>query len=112
MLILRRLTVWLIEMTSEVLFLGVVLAVLLGHDQNVFLRDVLIYSAGITLLFFTTGYFFSTITVRAIWRGQALWSYPAIATVLFFIHFEIMNVGVGGLLSRQIDCVSEWLVLA
>jgi hypothetical protein len=35
---------------------GIVLALLLGHDQNAFIKDVFIYSSGITLLFFTTGY--------------------------------------------------------
>jgi hypothetical protein len=43
-----------------------------------------------------TGYLLSTAVVRALWRGQTLWSYPAVAAVLFFIHFEIMNFGVGG----------------
>jgi len=96
MLILKRLTVWFIEMTLEVSLLGVFLAILLGYDQSAFIKDVLVYSSGIILLFFTTGYFLSTIVVRAIWRGRALWPYPAIATTLFFIHFEIMNTGVGG----------------
>jgi hypothetical protein len=88
--------VWFIETCAEVLLLGLVLTILLGHDQHAFFKDLSIYSPGIILLFFTTGYFLSTIVVRAVWRGRALWSYPAIATVLFFIHFEIMNVGVGG----------------
>lgn len=96
MLILKRLSVWFIETISEVLLLGIVLALLLGHDQNAFIKDVFIYSSGITLLFFTTGYLLSTIVVRALWKGRTLWSYPAVATVLFLIHFEIMNVGVGG----------------
>ena len=92
----KRLFVWFIETALEVLLLGVVLAVLLGHDHNAFIKDAMIYSSGITLLFFTTGYLLSTIVVRALWKGQILWLYPVAATVLFFIHFEIMNVGVGG----------------
>jgi ABC-type Mn2+/Zn2+ transport system permease subunit len=96
MLILKRLCVWFVETVTEALLLGIVLALLLGHDQNAFIKDVLIYSSAIGLLFFTTGYLLSTVLVRAFWRGQTVWSYPAIATVLFLIHFEIMNVGVGG----------------
>jgi hypothetical protein len=96
MLILKRLTIWFIEMASEILLFGAVLTILLGHDQNAFAKDLLIYSSGISLLFFTTGYFLSTIVVRAIWRGRAVWPYPVMATVLFFIHFEIMNVGLRG----------------
>jgi hypothetical protein len=96
MLILKRLSVWFVETCFEVLLLGLVLTVLLGHDQHDFFKDLSFYSSGIILLFFTTGYLLSTIVVRAIWKGRTLWSYPAIATVLFFIHFEIMNVGLGG----------------
>jgi hypothetical protein len=101
MLVLRRLAVWFIETSSEVLLLGLVLTFLLGHDQHAFFKDLSIYSSGIVLLFFTTGYLLSTIVVRAAWRGRTLWSYPAIATVLFVVHFEIMNVGLGGAFEPQ-----------
>jgi intracellular septation protein A len=96
MLILKRLSVWFVEISSEVVLLGLVLTVLLGHDQHAFFKDLSIYSSGIILLSVTTGYLLSTIVVRAVWRGRTLWSYPTIATVLFFIHFEIMNVGLSG----------------
>jgi hypothetical protein len=96
MLILKRLAVWFVETCAEVLLLGFVLTVLLGYDQYAFFKDLSIYSSGIIWLFFATGYLLSTIVVRAVWRGRTLWSYPAIATVLFFIHFEIMNEGLGG----------------
>jgi hypothetical protein len=69
MLILKRLAVWLIETSLEVLLLGLVLTLLLGHDQHAFLKDVLIYSSGIVLLFFTTGYLLTTTVARAVWRA-------------------------------------------
>ncbi len=75
---------------------SVVLALLLGHDQHAFLKDLLIYSSGIVLLFFTTGYFLTTMLARTLWRGQTLWSYSGVAAALFLIHFEVMNVGLGG----------------
>jgi hypothetical protein len=93
---MKRIAVWFIETSSEVLLLGVVLTLLLGHDQHEFLKDVLLYGSGIGLLFFSTGYLLTTVAVRAFWKGRSLWLYPAIATVLFVIHFEIMNMGVGG----------------
>jgi len=96
MRILKRLAVWFVETFAQVLLLGFVLTVLLGHDQHAFFKDLSIYSSGIVLLFFTTGYLLSTMVARAVWRGRTLWSYLAIATVLFFIHFEIMNAGLGG----------------
>jgi hypothetical protein len=93
---LKRLIVWFIETCAEVLLLGFVLTVLLGYDQHDFFKDLSMYASGIILLFFTTGYLLSTMVVRAVWRGRTLWSYPAIATVIFFLHFETMNVAVGG----------------
>jgi hypothetical protein len=88
--------VWFLETVMEALLLGIALTVLLGHDQNALIKDVLIYSSGVGLFFLTTGYVLSTVLVRALWRSMTLWSYSTIATVLFLIHFEIMNVGVGG----------------
>jgi hypothetical protein len=93
---IRRIVVWFIETVSEMLLLGIVLTVLLGHDPRTFLKDLSVYSSGVVLLFFTTGYLLTTIVVRVVWKGRALWVYPAIATGLFLIHFEIMNVSLGG----------------
>ncbi len=93
---MKRIAVWFIETASEVLLLGLVLTLLLGHDQHAFLKDVLIYSSGISLLFFSTGYLLTTVIVRAVWKGRQSWLYPAVAVALFFIHFEIMNLGMRG----------------
>lgn len=96
MLILKRLCVWFIETVSEAFFLGILLGVLFGYDHNALVKSILTLSIAISYMFFVTGYLLSTAVVRALWKGQTLWSYPATATILFFIHFEIMNVGVGG----------------
>ncbi len=93
---MKRIAVWFIETASEVLLLGLVLTLLLGHDQHAFSKDVLIYSSGICLLFFSTGYLLTTGIVRSVWKGRRSWLYPAVAVVLFFAHFEIMNFGVRG----------------
>lgn len=92
----KRLLVWFIETISEVLLLGVVLALVLGHDSNEFIKDMGVYASGVTLMFFTTGYLLSTVVVRALWRGQSRRFYPVVALVLFFMHFEILNLGAGG----------------
>jgi hypothetical protein len=92
MQMIKRLVVWLIETLSEALLLGTVLIALLGYDQKAFFKDLSVYSSGVVLLFFTTGYILTTAVVRAVWSGRALWLYPTVATGLFLIHFEIMNV--------------------
>jgi len=94
-LMVKRITVSFIEVASEALLLGFVLAVILGYDEHAFIKDVLIYAGMIFMMFFTTGYVFTTAIVRAFWKGQKLWSYPVIAIALFLLHFEILNVGIG-----------------
>lgn len=63
---MKRIVVWFIETVSEILLLGLVLTILLGHDPHAFLKDLSVYSSGVVLLFFTTGFLISTIVVRAI----------------------------------------------
>lgn len=96
MLILRRLAVWLLETSSEALLLALALIGLFGYDQHAFARSPAFYSSGIVLVSFTTGYLLSAAVARAAWKGQKLWSYPVIATVLFLIHSQIFFVISGG----------------
>jgi hypothetical protein len=104
--ILMRLAVWLIETSFEALMLGLFPIVLFGYDKHAFGKGLLFSVAGVALMFFTTGYLLTAAIFRAAWRGQRLWSYPAIATALFFIHFGILNVAAGGALSHETDFAS------
>jgi hypothetical protein len=96
MLIFRRLTVWLVETSSEVLLLALALICLFGYDQHAFGRSVAFYIGGIFLLSITTGYLLTTAVGRTAWRGQKLWPYPSIATALFLIHSQIFFEISGG----------------
>jgi hypothetical protein len=59
-------------------------------------KDVLAFGAAIMLMFCVTGYLLTTVLFRSLWRGRATWSYPVIAVALFSVHFEILNLGLGG----------------
>lgn len=96
MLILKRLAVWLGETSLEVLLLGLVLLALFGHDQHAVGKSLVGYAAGIVLLSFTTGYLLTTAVARGAWKGQAWWTYSAIAVALFLIHSEIFFAISGG----------------
>ena len=96
MLIIKRLSVWVVETALEALLLALVLISLFGYDPHAFGKSLLICATWIVIMFFVTGYLFSTAVFRAYWRGRGLWLYSAIAMLLFLIHFEILNVGVGG----------------
>jgi hypothetical protein len=94
--ILKRLAVWLFEMALQALMLGLFLIVSHWSDENAFGKDLLFFFQTTILLFFTTGYLFSTAIVRAIWRGRGVWWHPIIMAALFLVHFEILNVRAGG----------------
>jgi hypothetical protein len=97
------LVVWFLETLSEALLFSILLMVLEWHD----LKDPwtpayqvvaggLVMVVPILLYLFLTGYMLTTAVFRVAWKGQTLWSYPAVATLLFFLHFEILSLGVGG----------------
>ncbi len=92
---IERLTTWALEITFEIVLLAVFLA-LLAHDPNEFMKAVFGHGAGILMMFFVTGYLFTTIIARALWNGKRLWSYPCTAVILFVFHFEILSMAVGG----------------
>src|ERR1700734_3128584 len=87
--LIKRLAIWLLETSSEVLLMGLALIALLGHDQHAFGRSLLAYATGIVLFSFTTGYLLTTVVARGAWRGKSWWSYSVLAVVLFLIHSEI-----------------------
>lgn len=96
MLILKRLIIWAAEVITQATMLGLILIGLHGYDQHAFGKSVLTYATWILIIFFTTGYLATTAISRAIWRWNKQWFYPAVATALFLIHFEVLNLGVGG----------------
>jgi hypothetical protein len=101
MLVLRRLAAWAVEIALESVLLGLLLFAYLGYDSHAFVKDLFVYVSGIGLLFFTTGYLITTAIFRAFWRGRKPWPYSIIATALFLIHFEVMNVATGGAFEPQ-----------
>lgn len=97
MLILKRLLIWLLECSLEALLLAVVLVILSGDDQHAYVKDVAVGFVWISTIFVSTGYLLTTGLARAIWQPGRAWQYPRVATVLFLIHFEILNHAAGGI---------------
>jgi len=97
MLILKRLATWLLETVLEALLLSVVLLSLSGYTRGALLKDLATGFVWITTMFFSTGYLFTTVIARAVWRRGRIWGYPVIALALFFVHFEILNHAIGGI---------------
>ena len=89
MLILKRLSIWLVETCFEVLLLGLALLAMFGYDQGAFVKGLGFYTSALTLLSVTTGYLLTTVVARGAWKSHKLWSYSAVATVLFLIHSQI-----------------------
>ncbi len=96
MLIVKRMAIWVLETSSAALLLGLALICLFGYDRGAFGKSLGLYVSGIVLLSVTTGYALTTGIARATWKGHRLWSYSALATVLFLIHSQIFFVISGG----------------
>lgn len=92
MLVVKRLTIWLVETFLQAVLLGLVLTGLFGYDRHAFGKSLGLYVSGILLLSFTTGYLLTTAIARGAWRSQNFWSYSAIAVALFLIHSQIFFV--------------------
>jgi hypothetical protein len=95
-MLLKRLIVWFIETSLEDALLGVVLVSLFGCDQHAYGKCLAVNFVWLGTMFFSAGYLLTTGIARAIWRGRDVWPYSVVATVLFFIHFEILNYAAGG----------------
>ncbi len=96
MALAKRLLLSLAETCSQALLLGLLLIRLFGHDKYSFVGGLAIYAGEILLMFCVTGYVLTTVIARAIWKGDSSRFYPLLCTVLFVIHFEVLNVGLGG----------------
>jgi hypothetical protein len=94
--ILKRLAVWFLEMALQAVMLGLFLIASSGYDEHAFGKDLLFFFNIIPLLLCTAGFLLCTGIILAAWISLASWSYPTIAAALFLIHFEVLNIGVGG----------------
>ena len=96
MALAKRLLLSLAETSSQALLLALLLIRLFGHDQYSFGGGLAIYAGEIVIMFCVTGYVLTTAIARAIWKGDSSRFYPLLCTVLFVLHFELLNVGLGG----------------
>ena len=102
---LGRVAIWFLEIAAEALLLGIFIVVWMtiqdGDVDASLVKAPFILAFAILWMFLITGYLLTTFIARVVWRGQSLWLYPCLAGLLFFIHFEIMNYGVGGAFDRK-----------
>jgi hypothetical protein len=93
MRILKRLVVWFLETSSEVLllcsFLGVFSTFAYGAG-DVRTRDVFAFLVAISVVFMAQfGYLLTTVIVRILWTNRTPWLHPVVSAVLFSIHLQI-----------------------
>lgn len=97
MLIVKRLVVWAVETVGEATFLAFLLPVFsAGMVAIGELGGLLWFIRAELLIFGTSGYLLTTGVARAAWKNTRVWSYPVLAATLFEVHFEIVNVAIGG----------------
>jgi len=92
MLILKRLTVWLLERLVEGFLLGALLGYLFVPNFTGSLSRVWVLAVVVGVVLFMHGYYLTTAFFGVVWRSAKLWLYPAITTALFVIHSHIVFV--------------------
>jgi hypothetical protein len=95
MVILKRLTVWLVERFVEALLFGALFGyLLLPNFRNVF-PDLWRLTGIVAVVLFIHGYYVTTGLFGIVWRSRKSWVYPAIAAVLLVIHTRILFARAG-----------------
>lgn len=92
-LILKRLTVWLLEAFFSTLLFGVLFGALSAPDMSTFasiLPGSWALAFGVGAILFLHGYYVTTALAGVVWRSQKAWLYPTIAAALFVIHTHIV----------------------
>ena len=92
-LILKRLTVWLLEALVSTLLFGVMFGALSSPDLSTFasiLSGAWALAFGVGAILFLHGYYVTTALAGVVWRSQQPWLYPTIAVTLFVIHTHVV----------------------
>lgn len=93
--ILKRLVIWLFEISCQVLLLCLLLGVFSyfaykPSDTKIHPRDVFAMLLAISVVFMAQfGYLLTTMILRIFWTNRTPWLHPAISVVLFSIHLAI-----------------------
>jgi len=101
MLILKRLTVWLLEVACEAVGTSLILIILVftlqasGQPGKIRLDAALKLATTtpsvILAMFILSGYVFTTALAACTLRGRGRWVYPGTAAALFIIHSTIVR---------------------
>lgn len=100
---LKRMAVWLIETCCVILGLALLLTALAWASGNTeqtnisFVQDLRFAAGGVILFMVVSGYVMTTFLFGVGLRGQRWWLYPAVAALLFTIHYWLFwSLGASG----------------
>lgn len=91
--ILKRLTVWLLEALVTTFLFGALFEALSSPDLSAFIKvmpGAWAVAAIVGAILFLHGYYLTTGLAGVVWRSHRIWPYPAIAATLFVIHAHIV----------------------
>ena len=87
-----KILIWSAEMLSQALMLTVLLIILAHVDSPATAEDVIVLSLSVLIFFGLSGYALTTLCARLFWAPLNCWRYPAVACVLFPIHFGLLSL--------------------
>lgn len=90
---LKRLCIW----TGEIVSQAVGLSILLLSSPSDISPAGEIYKLALAIItaFVMSGYAWTTLVARLMFKSSRIWLYPVIAVLLSLIHFEVLNRQVG-----------------
>lgn len=90
----NALTVWLVEMICDIVFLAQILVALFGRSSGNSLAGDLLLGLGLSSFFIlASGYFAATALLSEALRKWSAWTYPFVSAVLFAGHEQIFFKG-------------------
>ena len=87
-----RFSAWLVEMLAESSAFSIVLLVMSHVSWPITARDIAAIMTETLTFFCVSGYAVSTLVMRLALHGRWSRVYPVIASLLFLVHFEVMNL--------------------
>ena len=92
----KRLLLWLLEVVLQALLMGSLMVLMFGHDPQALIKDLAIYSLAVSYMFFMTGFVLTSFIARVALFRRTAGFYSLLCTLLFILHFELLNISIGG----------------
>jgi hypothetical protein len=93
---MKRVSIWFVELIMQSGLMILVLFLLVRPRGITDAKGIFVLLLLIMLYLGITGYAFSTVISRILWRDSRWWTYSTFSAFLFLVHFLLFNFVAGG----------------